>query len=292
MSNFFKLIRVKHYLKNVLVLLPLLFSGEIGDWLKLRTGLLAFVAFSLSASMVYIINDLKDIEKDRLHPTKKNRPLAAGTIKPGFAYVTLVFLFLGAVLLSYFIWFLNPTINKWIWGFLALYVVINLLYSWGLKDIPILDLAILVGGFLIRVVYGALATDIVPSHWFYLAILAVCFFLALGKRHGELKTSTSGQTRKVLQFYNASFLEKNMYMCLGLAIAFYSLWSVDETTIAKLGTDAQIWTVPLVMLTMMRYSMRIEGDADGDPVELIFSDKLLLGLGFLTAAVLVGIIYL
>ena len=154
-----------------------------------------------------------------------------------------------------------------------------------------MDIAILVSGFLLRVLYGSEIMGIEISNWLYLTVISMSFYLGLGKRRNELVKSTEGTTRKVLQFYNHSFLDKNMYMCLALTITFYSLWSVDPLTISRIGNSNLFWTVPLVILICMKYSLTIEGNSDGDPVEVVFRDKTLLALILFFGVITMGIIY-
>ncbi|MDR1002266.1 MAG: decaprenyl-phosphate phosphoribosyltransferase [Oscillospiraceae bacterium] len=287
MKKYIKLMRVHHYIKNILILLPLIFSGQLfATDLVLKT-VLGFFSFSLLSSVVYIVNDTKDAKSDRLHSTKKNRPIASGQVKIHSAVILACVLFIISIAVNYFAAGLDIKISL----YLILYFVLNLFYSLGLKNIPILDIAILVSGFLLRLLYGAAITDIEISKWLYLTVIAISFYMGLGKRRNEQKQQT-GSSRKVLKQYTQSFLDKNMYMCLALAIVFYSLWSVDPITIARIDNTNLVWTVPIVILICMKYSMNIEGDSDGDPVEVILKDKMLLALCVVFALVFLGIFYL
>ncbi len=272
LKNYLKLIRIKHYLKNFLVFTPLLFSGNFfrGDYL-LNT-LLAFIAFSFTASVVYIINDIRDVEKDKLHPIKKNRPIASGKVSKIEGIVLAIILLIIAI-----------GINLWIhaspFAFIVLfaYLFMNIAYSFGLKNIPIIDILILSIGFLLRVFYGATILELNVSNWLYLTILSISFYLGLGKRRNEIDKSKD--SRKVLAQYNRNFLDKNMYMCLGLTIMFYSLWCVDPINSSRFsGINYLLLTVPIVMIICMKYSLDIEGDSFGDPVDVVFSDKTILVL--------------
>ena len=146
-------------------------------------------------------------------------------------------------------------------------------------------------GFLIRVLYGSAVTAIEVSNWLYLTVISMSFYLGLGKRRNELDAQGS-KSRKVLKFYNHDFLDKNMYMCLGLTIVFYSLWCVDSTTIERYSNSNIVWTVPLVMLICMKYSLNVEGNSDGDPVSVLLKDKILMGMVFLYVLIVLLIIYL
>ena len=262
MKNYLKLMRVHHYLKNVLIFLPLVFSQNLFDVTLLKKTILGFLSFSILSSIVYIVNDIQDVEKDRAHPTKCKRPIASGAVSVKEAYILAVVIAVLGITLNYF----ACGFNLLGWGFVILYVGLNFAYSMGLKNLPIIDITILVSGFLIRVLYGSAVTAIEVSNWLYLTVISMSFYLGLGKRRNELVTQGS-KSRKVLKFYNHDFLDKNMYMCLGLTIVFYSLWCVDSTTIARYSNSNIVWTVPLVMLICMKYSLNVEGNSDGDQVK-------------------------
>lgn len=270
MKKYLKLIRAHHYIKNLLIFAALACSGNIFVLSKLKSTIIAFVAFCSVSSVVYIINDIRDLEKDKLHPTKCMRPLASGAISLKKAYIVLGFLIVAAIGCSFLLY------NIYAFLLILLYLVLNLLYSFGLKNYPIIDISILVSGFLIRIYYGAIVTGISISNWLYLTVLAIAFFLAMGKRRNELKTVGS-DTRNVLKGYPIGFLEKGMTMCLTLTNVFYALWTTDKTTIASYNKFL-IFTVPIVLLITLKYSINIEGDSDGDPVEVLLHDKVLLVL--------------
>lgn len=289
MKHYIKLMRPHHYMKNILLFFPLMFSGRLFELEIFTKVLLGFLAFGLISSVVYIINDINDAENDARHPTKCNRPIASGKVGKGSALVFAVVIFALAITLNVF----ASGGNVYPWVFILSYMVLNLLYSFGCKNIPILDIAILVSGFLLRVIYGAQVANIEVSSWLYLTVMAMSFYLGLGKRRGELANSEAGeQTRKVLKFYNHAFLDKNMYMCLALAITFYSLWCVDPMTTARHAGKGFVFTVPLVILICMKYSLSIEGGSDGDPIEVIRKDKWLLILLAVYAVLAIGIIYI
>lgn len=286
MKRYLKLMRVHHYIKNLLVLAALACSGQLFKSDKLLLGGCAFGAFCMVSSIVYIINDIRDKEKDRKHPSKCKRPIAAGTISVKSGWILAVVLFIFAVAFNCISFQVIPTV------LLVLYFVINLAYSFGLKNIPIVDIAILVAGFLIRILYGACLTGIAISNWLYLTVIALAFYFALGKRRNELKKIGDGETRKVLKAYTVDFLDKNMGMCLTLANVFYALWSMDEKTMAFYNNKYLVFTVPIVLLITMKYSLAVEGDSDGDPVEVLLHDKVLLALCVLYLAVMFVILYI
>lgn len=281
--SYLKLMRIKHYLKNLLIFVPLIFSMNfysIENDIKTAIG---FILFSLVCSMVYIINDLGDIEKDRKHPRKCKRPLASGAVTKKEAYILLVVIALIVIIGNILI-----KANIYSIIILLVYLILNILYSKCFKNIPIIDVVCLVIGFVLRVVYGASIIDVEVSNWLYLTIISLSFYLALGKRRNELQAGTD--TREVLKFYNKDFLDKNMYMFLTLMIVFYSMWCVDASNIAKFGNNL-MFSVPILMLITMKYNMNIEGDSDGDPIEVLLSDKILILL-VLIFIIMIGTIIL
>lgn len=287
MKKYFKLMRTHHYIKNSLMFIPLIYSGQLMNIDLLWKSVIGFIAFSFMASVVYIVNDIQDVELDRKHPTKCFRPLAANQISLPKAKLLACFLIVAAVILNS----IAAGSSLLAWSSLLLYLLLNLAYSNGLKNYPIIDIAILVSGFVLRVLYGAGISGIEISSWLYLTVIAMSFYLGLGKRRNEL-VRQKNVSRKVLQYYNHNFLDKNMYICLALTITFYSLWTVDPVTISRLSNNFLVWTVPLVILICMKYSLNIEGDSDGDPVEVILRDKVLLGMVALFGILTLGIIYI
>lgn len=285
-KEYLKLMRVHHYIKNLLVFAALICSGKLLHLELLVPCLIGFVAFCLISSVVYILNDLRDVKKDRNHPTKCRRPIASGAIAPRKAWLTAAVLLIAAGIL------LGILGSREAAALLALYLVLNLGYSFGLKDVPLIDITILTAGFLIRVLFGAVIAGIQVSNWLYLTVMTLALYFSLGKRRNEHKKLKDSDTRKVLKAYPIGFLDKSMWMCLGLANVFYALWCIDSQTIAAYHTDRLVFTVPIVLLITLKYSMNLEGESDGDPVEVLLHDWVLLGLCLLLGAVLLAVLYL
>jgi len=291
MKPYFKLLRVKHYSKNILLFLPLVFGGQLSNSALFLQVLLGFLAFSLLSSAIYIVNDIRDVEKDRLHPTKKNRPIASGAVSVPAARAMAGILLLLAVVVNSFACGRAPLP----WILMGVYLLFNLGYSLGLKDVPILDVTILMLGFLLRLLYGSALVHIQISDWLYLTVVTMSFFMGLGKRRNELRTlqsgETQGQTRTVLTRYTYSFLDKSMYLCLTLGILFYALWCVDGIYAGKATGEYLLWTVPLVILICLKYALTAEGKSDGDPVEVLYGDRWLLAMVGLLIAAILAILY-
>ena len=281
--KYLKLMRIKHYFKNVLVALPVIFAGVALKPTNIINTIIAFTTFSLTASIVYIINDIKDVEKDRKHPVKKKRPIASGEVSIKSAKLLAIILVIAIIGVLYFS---NLLFNYGV-IVLLLYLILNVAYSFGLKDIPLVDITILASGFVLRVLYGGLLLNIDISNWLFLTILSGSFYMALGKRRNELIKFEGKETRKVLKYYTREFLDKNMYMFLSLSIVFYSLWST-------LGVDNQFFKYSsiLIILILMKYSLNVEQDNLGDPIEVILGDKILIILALIYAAYCLAVLYI
>ena len=289
MKNYIKLIRVKHWIKNLLVFLPIFFSANLFNLELAKVAFIAFVIFCCTSSVIYIINDMSDIEKDKLHPIKKLRPLASGKVTKKQAYVVLIILVAITVFLMVYLYMNQKNIGVFIIP--LIYIVLNTMYSKGLKNVPIVDIMILVSGFVFRVMYGGVVTNIEVSKYLYLMIIFGAFYLGFGKRRNEI-IKNGNKSRKVLALYNKEFLDKNMYVMLGLAIVSYTLWCVDSTTINRVGNDYIFWTIPLLIVILQLYSLNIEGNSHGDPIEVILSDKLLIGTAMLYGIVMFMLLYI
>ena len=286
MKKYLKLFRVTHYLKNLLIFVPIFFAEHLYDWRQVCYLIFMIVPFCLASSAIYVINDIKDADKDRMHPQKCKRPIASGAISKKSAKMALVILIAVSILMVS----ITIPMGLFCWQaavLLILYFSINFGYSNGLKNIPIMDIALLASGYLIRLFYGASLVNVAVSPWLYLTVMAGAFYLGMGKRRNEMKNISGGNTRMVLNKYNYEFLDKNMHVCLGLSIAFYSLWAIQTDYVGM------IWTIPLILLILMKYSLDIEDDnAEGDPMKVVINDKVLLIMGASYFTMVFLIIYL
>ena len=283
-KNIIQLARPRHYIKNILILLPLFFGGLLFDCGLIVKALIAFTSFSFIASTVYIINDIKDVKNDRRHKTKYKRPIASGAVRIRDAIVAACALFFVSIAINVLAFGINLSL-----AVLLGYFFINILYSvFGLKNIPIIDVFILSAGFILRIIYCGLALGIPVSKWLYLTIFAFSFYMGLGKRRNEL-INNKDSTRPVNKFYTKDFLDKNMYVCLTLGIVFYSLWTIAP----PYDHSLLFWTIPIVMVIIMNYSLLIEREeSEGDPVNVLLGSINLKLLLLLYATALMGVIYL
>lgn len=283
MKDILSLMRIKHYIKNLLIFLPLFFSGSFMNGELVVTNIIGFISFCLLTSTIYIFNDICDANKDRLHTTKCNRPIAAGRISKRTAILLIVILLSISVLLALNIF----SGNIYVFVIMFSYLILNILYSIKLKNIPIIDVSIIVAGFILRLIFGGVISNIPISNWLYLTVIAISFYMGYGKRRNEIMMQKEG-TRKVLENYSYEFLDKNMHMSSALAIIFYALWCVENSTKYAINL---VYSVPLVMLIVMKYSLDIERKSDGDPVNVILNDKWLMLLTVLYGILLIFEIY-
>lgn len=264
MKKYFKLLRIKHYIKNGLIFIPIFFSGNLFSSEKLFSCLWGFLSFCLVSSSIYVFNDIMDIEADRRHPVKKERPIASGAISIRNAVICEVSCFIGAMIAM-----ITSRGGFTSFGCILVYCVLNIAYSLYLKKRALWDVIILVSGFFIRILYGSVLSGVVISGWLYLTVIAASFYMAFGKRRNEL-SETGEKTRNVFKFYTYDFFDKNMYIYMGMANIFYSLWAMDNG-------NKMLATVPFVFFIFMRYSYDIEcRESRGDPIEVILSDRIIL----------------
>ena len=253
-----RLARPKQWVKNGFVLAPLVFAREFNDATAVANGLIAFALFCVASSATYILNDLRDIERDRSHPVKRwSRPLAAGTVKPRTAIALLVVLY--AVLVAG--WFWSPRATYVIVGYLAL----NFAYSFWLKHQPVLDIFSIAIGFVLRVWAGAVALDVPVSGWMFVTTLCLALYLAAVKRGQELANS-GVHGRKVLERYSKALVDRYAEMSATCALVFYSMFVMS-------GKPQLVITVPVVLFGLFRYWYVVEMLEGGEsPTDALFDD--------------------
>jgi 4-hydroxybenzoate polyprenyltransferase len=277
-KHYIQLARPKHWLKNVFVFVPITFALELTDWSKLFNVIVAFTAFCLVSSTVYVINDIFDAKRDALHPIKCKRPIASGAIKTPSA----VLLMLLVLVIGFALAFIS---DIYVFVFVAAYLCINILYTLWLKHRPIYDCFCIAAGFVLRVFAGGAAYGGGLSDWLFLTVVAMSLFMAFGKRRGELVKTDGSSTRVVLERYNVLFLNGIMFTSAGLAIVFYSLWTLSR------GAN-MIYTVPLIIFIVCNYLLLVcDSDSHGDPTSVIFASKTLLGACGVYALLTVGLLY-
>lgn len=274
MSAMLRLLRPHQWLKNSFVFVGLLFGHAWSDPLRLTQAGWAFAAFSLLASGVYVMNDLMDREQDRLHPVKRHRPLAIGTVSVRAARILMASCFaLGFVLVAY-------SSNQAPWVFYA-YVALNIGYTLGLKHVVVLDVFIIAAGFMLRLLAGTQGIGIEPSFWLLLCGLMLTLFLGFAKRQAECMALGEGDAaahRRVLEDYTEGMLNQFITIASAAVIISYSLYTVNAETVAMHGTTKLIYTVPLVIYGMFRYLFLLHRlGGGGDPARQLMTDPHLMG---------------
>ena len=275
-------LRPRQWVKNVLVLAAPLAAGAILDPDVLRPTAVAFVLFCLASSAVYLVNDSIDVEEDRRHPRKRFRPIAAGLVPRPLAVAMAVVL--AAVALVSAVLLTRPAL-AWVLGS---YVVIQLCYCTFLKNQPVIDLAVVASGFLLRGIAGGVAAGLLLSQWFLLVAAFGSLFMVAGKRYSELVVvGDAAATRKTLREYSASYLRFVWSLSAGVACTAYSLWAFDLAASQDGAPWATISIAPFV-IGVLRYAVDVDKGAAGAPEEIVLGDKVLLLLGVLWA-VFVGV---
>ncbi len=267
-----KLLRPHQWLKSSFVLAGILFGHAWNDPVKLTQAMLAFVAFCFLSSAVYVMNDMIDREQDRMHPKKRLRPLAAGTVSMPAASI-LMFACLAA---ATGIVLISDSMTPWLF---AAYFVINMGYSFGLKHVVILDVFLISAGFMLRILVGTLGIGISPSHWLLLCGLLLTLFLGFAKRRAELASLDDGGAdhRRVLDDYTVPLLDQFIAILAAGTLVAYALYTVSAETAASHGSRQLILTLPFVLYGMLRYLWRLHRrGGGGDPAQELLTDPHLL----------------
>lgn len=264
-----KLIRVKQWVKNSFLFIPIFFAGEIFNTDKLLTVLLGFCIYSITASAVYILNDIKDLEADKIHPEKSKRPIASGAVSVPLAYTLFaVFLFIG--LSCSFI------IDIHFFYIILTYLIINLGYSMGLKKISILDLMLVSVGFVLRVMAGGIIADVPVSHWLVIMIFLLSLFIVLAKRRDDLiESEHSGRVLRVAsQKYNLDFVHSVLTMLSAIVITAYIMYTLSDDIQKQFNTEHLYLTSIFVVAGVMRYiQITIVENNSGYPTKILYSDR-------------------
>ncbi|MFN7591290.1 MAG: decaprenyl-phosphate phosphoribosyltransferase [Planctomycetota bacterium] len=280
MPPFVEAMRPHQWVKNLLVLVPLLFTPKALELSAWGEALLAFASFCFAASTIYLLNDIKDKEEDARHPKKKKRPIASGRLSVGSAWLT----FLGTLAACGLLAWQVPTQVAWrpflLWP--ASYLVLNVAYSFLLKRLVVIDCMCIALGFQLRVQAGAAAIQVDASRWLLLCTFFFALFLAFCKRYEELSKQgeASGQTRATMSDYTATFLNMLIGPLAALSILTYALYTVSPDTVARHGTDRLMYTVPIVTYGVFRYLFLVYRKSEGgDPARLLFRDVPLIVSG-------------
>lgn len=288
LTGYIKLVRPKQWLKNSFVLAPLIFGKELFIPHQAMLAIIAFTGFCLTASAVYILNDIVDVRADRAHPEKRNRPIAAGVISTTQAVTLLVLVIAAAGSLA----LLTPLRFGLV---LAAYFLMNLAYSFRLKEVVLLDVFVIAAGFMLRVMGGAIAIGVPVSSWLVLCTMFISLFLGFGKRRGEIVLSQEiGQAsgRRVLQLYRVDFLDHMLTITAAGTMIAYALYTVSPRTIEVFGTDKMIYTTVFVIYGVFRYLYLVHMSQQSEnPTNAVTSDAPILLTGVLWICTCALLIY-
>ena len=265
MNQLLRATRPKQWIKNLLVFAVPLASGDLGNSNTVFKSLLAFIAFTALSAATYLINDIRDVAQDRLHPKKKNRPIASGQLSIQRAIMASIVLGVAGISLPIFFGLWNLV------AVLSAYAILQAAYQLVLKKIALLDLVVVSSGFVLRAMAGGLAAGILISPWFITVTTASAMFIVSGKRFCEFRNhGKNGETRNSLRGYTESYLRVLWTSSMGLALVFYVLWSVE------IGEDGKHWLALLTALpftlVLLRYAHHIDsGDAES-PEDVLLGD--------------------
>lgn len=269
LSSIIKLIRPHQYIKNLFIFLPLFFALKITDTSLLLNAIIAFIAFSLTASAIYTLNDYHDIEEDRQHPKKKDRPLASGAISKSQAITIMSVLFISGFTLM-------ASLSLKAAGILTAYVVMNIAYSFYLKHVAILDVVIIAIGFVLRLFIGSAVTDIPLSMWIVIMTFLLALFMALAKRRDDvlIYLDTGKKMRKVIDGYNLQFLDTVMAIMASVVIVAYTIYTTSPEVVARVNSEYLYLTALFVILGIMRYLQVVFVLKDsGSPTKIVLKDR-------------------
>jgi 4-hydroxybenzoate polyprenyltransferase len=292
MKALLRAMRPKQWTKNLLVFAGVVFAQHASDPALLLRAVAGFVAFSLLASSVYIVNDLKDVEADRLHPKKRHRPIASGALSPAVAWTVVPILLVVVAALASWLGF----------GFLlvlAAYLVSNVAYSFGLKHQVIMDVFLISAGFVLRAVAGVeLLIPVAPetqlSSWLLVCTFFGALFLAVSKRRRELANagSSASDQRAVLATYTPELLDRMLTIAAACTLMSYALYTIWPATVAKFGSEAMIVTVPVVAYGVFRYLHLVRvSETSEDPSLVLLSDRPIQATVLVYVAMTLWILY-
>ena len=286
-SSIFNLMRPHQYIKNLFIFLPLFFAHKITDLALFSDTVIAFLAFSLTASAIYVLNDYYDVVDDRRHPSKKDRPLASGAITNHQAFLIMTILLVAGVLLMTMVSFAAVAV-------MLAYVAINIAYSKYLKHVPILDVTIIAIGFVLRILVGSVTTDTPLSMWIIIMTFLLALFLALAKRRDDvlIYLNTGEKMRKVIDGYNLQFLDIAIAIMAPVVIVAYILYTTSTEVIARVQSEYLYLTALFVVVGVMRFLQIIFVEKDsGSPTRIILKDPFIQFTVFGWIATFIWLLY-
>lgn len=291
-SNLFKLIRPHQWLKNVFVMIPMFFGGSLLDPSDIRASVITFFAFSFIASSVYCFNDIIDVDADRRHPVKCKRPIASGAISVKSAWALMALMFL---LSAGMVCLLDTYTHIIQVGLVILvYYLLNILYCSKLKQYAIVDVCIIAFGFVLRVLAGGFATDIVLSNWLVLMTFLLTLFLSFAKRRDDvLRMNETGEPpRKNTIRYNLTFINQAITITASVTLVCYIMYTVSPEVVNRFHSDLLYLTSVFVLLGLLRYiQITVVDKKSGDPTKMMLRDRFTQCVVLLWALTFLVLIY-
>ena len=278
-------VRPRQWVKNVLVAAAPLAAGRLFEPGVLADVALAFIAFCLASSAIYLVNDVHDVAEDRLHPRKRWRPIAAGELSPAAALVLAAALGVGGLALGFLV-------ASSLGIVLIVYVVLQIAYSIFFKHLPVVDLAMVAAGFLLRAIAGGVATGIPLSQWFLLVAAFGSLFMVAGKRYSEMKAlGAAAGTRRSLDRYSESYLRFTWMLAAVLVVISYSLWAFENRGAPPLGVPWTAISIAPFTLGLLQYALEVDAGQAGEPEEVVLHDHVLQGIGVVWLATIAVAVY-
>ena len=266
-----RLIRPEQWVKNAFVVAPLFFTPSAVSAANLRSVALGVACFCAVSSAVYVLNDYRDRESDRMHPRKKHRPLASGSVPVPLAFALMAVLLIFA-LAGAFLWL--PREFFWV---VALYFAVNVAYTFGLKSVAILDVMVIALGFVFRVEGGAILIGVEASAWLVIATGLLALFLAVAKRRDDLVQGLDSSHRKSIEGYSKPFLDSIIAVILGALLVTYLIYATDINVMQRLGTTKVFYTTPFVVAGILRYlQITMVEERSGSPTRILLTDRMIL----------------
>lgn len=290
MKNLIRLIRPKQWLKNIFVLLPVFFSGMLFKTDNLLPSLIAFLAFCFAASAIYCLNDMVDAGDDRRHPVKCNRPVASGEV----SYRTATIILAALVVLSALCISLLRQRMLQVGLIIAVYTTLNVLYCIWLKRHAIIDVCIIASGFVLRVLAGGMAADVIVSKWLVLMTFLLTLFMSFAKRRDDvLRMNETGEVpRKNTIRYNLTFINGAITITASVTLVCYIMYTVSTEIVSHFNTDYLYLTSIFVLVGLLRYiQLTVVDKKSGDPTKIMIQDRFMQAIALLWALSFAVIIY-
>lgn len=268
-----RLLRPRQWSKNLFLFLPIFFAQAIGDYNRLWACCIAFIVMSMASSCIYVLNDLRDVDFDRNHPEKSQRPLASGriSITVGYILYAILLILTVAVTLIFF-----PSVEMICT--VAIYILLNHLYSLFLKHVALLDVMIVASGFVLRIIVGAIAASVVPSHWIIIMTFLLALFLVLTKRRDDVIKYEKNNitTRRNVLSYNRAFLDQTLTLVAGVTLVSYIMYTVDAEVIEQFHCNYVYSTAIFVLAGILRYlQLTLVEEKCWSPTRIVMHDRFL-----------------